>query len=156
MLVIAVGTRLELDAVAHIEALSFGSGLLNKPLHAGGWTRESFEQDLQLSWSRLMVARLEDKIVAFCNYWVVVDELQILNIATHPTYRRQGVASQLLVHIIEQAAQQKLQSLTLEVRKGNHSAQALYHKLGFLRVGERPKYYSDNQEAAVLMTLALK
>jgi [ribosomal protein S18]-alanine N-acetyltransferase len=152
MLVITVGTRQELEAVASIESLSFGAGAS----HAGRWTKESFEQDLQLSWSRLVIARLGEEIVAFCNYWVVADEIQILNVATHPTYRRQGVAQQLLVHIIEEAMQQKLASLTLEVRKGNDPAQALYQKLGFIKVGERSKYYSDNQEAAVLMTLTLR
>jgi [ribosomal protein S18]-alanine N-acetyltransferase len=151
MLVIALGTQQELEAVAHIEALAFGTN----NTHTGRWTRESFAQDLQLSWSRLLVARLGEEIVAFCNYWVVADEIQILNVATHPTHRRQGVAQQLLGHIIAQAAQQQVNSLTLEVRKGNDSAQALYEKLGFRKVGERPKYYSDNQESAVLMTLTL-
>ena len=142
MLVIAFGTQRELEAVTYIESLSFGSG----------WTRESFEQDLQLSWSRLVVAWLGEELVAFCNYWVVADEVQILNVATHPAHRRRGIARQLLVYIIEQAAQQQIASLTLEVRKGNYAAQALYESLGFLKVGERPRYYSDNQEAAVLMT----
>jgi ribosomal-protein-alanine N-acetyltransferase len=149
MLLIELGSLEELEAVAYIESLSFGSDVG----HAGSWTKESFEQDLQLSWSRLLIARLNGEVVAFCNYWVVADEIQILNVATHPAHRRKGIARQLLEFIIQLAPQQSIATLTLEVRKGNVSAQALYYKLGFLKVGERPRYYNDNQEDAVLMTL---
>jgi ribosomal-protein-alanine N-acetyltransferase len=135
----------ELDLVAEIESLSMGSG----------WTREAFVQDFALSWSRLYVACIDDEVVAFCNYWIVVDEVQILNVATHPAHRRRGLAERLLQQIIADALSQRLASLTLEVRKSNLSAQSLYQKLGFQKVGERPRYYIDNQEAAILMTLLL-
>ena len=41
---------------------------------------------------------------------------------------------------------------TLEVRASNDDAQALYEKYGFARVGLRKRYYTDNNEDAVIMT----
>jgi ribosomal-protein-alanine N-acetyltransferase len=136
----------DFDIIAEIEALSMGSG----------WSKEAFQQDAELTWSHLLVATIDDEVVAFCNYWIVVDEVQILNVATHPAHRRKGIAQQILEEIISTSRTKKVASLTLEVRKGNHSAQALYVKLGFQKVGERRRYYIDNQEDAVLMTLLLE
>jgi ribosomal-protein-alanine N-acetyltransferase len=42
---------------------------------------------------------------------------------------------------------------TLEVRVSNHSAIALYERMGFTRHGIRPRYYSDNAEDALIMWL---
>ena len=44
--------------------------------------------------------------------------------------------------------------VTLEVRKSNLVAINLYQKLGFEIVGTRKKYYSDNREDALIMTLS--
>jgi ribosomal-protein-alanine N-acetyltransferase len=42
---------------------------------------------------------------------------------------------------------------TLEVRVSNKVAQVLYAKYGFRVVGRRKRYYTDNQEDALLMTV---
>lgn len=144
MLVFSFGGVEELDAVAQIEASSFRSG----------WTREALWQDLQLSWSRLLVGRVFGEIVVFCNYWVVGDEIQILNVATHPAHRRRGYAAELLRYLIGSSGD--ISSLTLEVRRSNEAARALYARLGFETVGVRQKYYTDNQEDAILMTLSVQ
>ena len=100
------------------------------------------------------MAKRNNEVVAFCHYWLVVDEIQVMNIATHPTHRRRGLAQALLIHLLRE--EREVASLTLEVRKSNEAAQSLYEKMGFRKVGARSKYYSDNQEDAVLMTLTLK
>ena len=46
-------------------------------------------------------SRATPTCVAFSNYWVVADEVHLLNLATHPEARRAGHASRLLAHIIE-------------------------------------------------------
>ena len=45
--------------------------------------------------------------------------------------------------------------LTLEVRVTNETAQNLYAKLGFHVAGVRKRYYSDNQEDALIMWASL-
>ena len=58
----------------------------------------------------------------------------------------------LLAEAIDLALENHLESVTLEVRKSNLLAQALYEKYRFLKVGVRKRYYSDNHEDAIIMT----
>ena len=92
-----------------------------------------------------------DAVVAFCNYWLVADELHILNVAVHPDERRRGHAARLVRHILDEASRNKAHVVSLEVRVSNQAAADLYRKFGFREVGRRPKYYADNGEDALLM-----
>lgn len=87
--------------------------------------------------------------------WMVLDEVHIATISVHPDQRGQGISRALLAHAIEQGLQRGAILATLEVRAGNHAAQALYQRFGFKVVGDRPRYYQDNQEDALIMTVDL-
>ena len=82
-------------------------------------------------------------------------ELHINNVAVRDPYRRRGVGSALLSRIMEAAKGLKVRVAFLEVRSGNHAAQALYQKTGFKAIARRKDYYSDPQEDAVVMSLTL-
>ncbi len=45
--------------------------------------------------------------------------------------------------------------VTLEVRRSKLPAQALYRTMGFRQVGVRPRYYAEEGEDAIVMTLDL-
>ena len=109
-------------------------------------------------WARVEVLRdaVTGRPVAVADYWLVADELHILNIATHPEARRQGHGAQLLRHILELARLASYKTVELEVRRSNLAAQALYHRFQFRQVGMRARYYEDNGEDAILMTLSLR
>ena len=140
---IASCTEADLDGVMTIERLSFPAP----------WARQAFSDELDRPWARLEVLRQTATVgvVGFCNYWLVADELHILNVAVHPDQRRQGHAARLLQHILSEAVANKTRVVSLEVRMSNHAAQALYRKFGFREVGTRPRYYADNGEDALLM-----
>ena len=91
-------------------------------------------------------------VVGYAGFWVMVDEAHISTLATHPQWRRRGIAELLLLAMTERAAELDARVLTLEVRASNVSAQALYRKYGFDVVGRRTQYYSDNNEDALIMT----
>ncbi len=93
-----------------------------------------------------------ERIVGYVGMWLVVDQAHIVAIAVRESYRRQGLGELLLVESVETALDQNLESVTLEVRRSNASAQALYEKYRFLKVGVRARYYSDNHEDAIIMT----
>jgi ribosomal-protein-alanine N-acetyltransferase len=137
----------DLDAVQRIAAASF-------PVP---WTRAEFEKELTRSYAVLRVLRpsLQSPVCAFANYWHVADELQVMNIATLPTLRRQGHASALLEDLLQTARERHALCVTLEVRRSNTAARALYQKFGFVEQGVRQRYYSDNGEDAVVMHLIL-
>jgi ribosomal-protein-alanine N-acetyltransferase len=90
-------------------------------------------------------------IIGFAGLWLMVDEAHITTIAMHPDYRRRGLGELMLVHLIEIAYSIGAKWVTLEVRVSNYNAQNLYRKYGFREAGLRHKYYSDNQEDALIM-----
>ena len=104
--------------------------------------------------ARCWVAEQDGCVVGILILWMIIDEAHIATLATHPEFRRQGIADVLLVTALEKAYAEGAQSALLEVRDGNEAAQALYHKYGFEAVGRRERYYKDNNEDAVLMTLS--
>lgn len=121
------------------------------------WTRDEFEKELSRSYSVLRVLRpsRDEPVCAFANYWHVADEIQLMNVATLPESRRRGLASALLCDLIQQARGRDAQIVTLEVRRGNLAARALYKKFAFVEQGIRQRYYSDNGEDAIVMHLEL-
>jgi ribosomal-protein-alanine N-acetyltransferase len=136
----------DLDEVMEIERLSFRAP----------WSRRVFLEELERDWAHVDTVRERGGgIVGFCNYWLVRDEVHILNLATHPDARRQGHAQSLLRHVIEFARAHKCRYVTLEVRRSNHGAIRLYRSFGFRPVGIRPNYYVEDQEDAIVMLAEL-
>lgn len=93
-------------------------------------------------------------IIGYGGFWLITDEAHISTIAIDTGWRGRGLGEYLLASMIERAIALKAAFVTLEVRRGNLAAQNLYHKYGFDVTGLRLRYYQDNQEDALLMTLA--
>ncbi|MDQ2888748.1 MAG: ribosomal protein S18-alanine N-acetyltransferase, partial [Chloroflexota bacterium] len=90
-------------------------------------------------------------IIGFAGLWLMVDEAHITTIAMHPDFRQRGLGEFLLVSLIDTAYEIGARWVTLEVRVSNSVAQSLYRKYGFHQAGVRHRYYSDNQEDALIM-----
>lgn len=103
--------------------------------------------------ARCWVAETDGRVVGMLFLWMIVDEAHIATIAIHPDCRRQGIARKLLIMALDSAQAEGAKSALLEVRAGNKAALRLYEKFGFEVVGRRERYYKDNFEDAVLMTL---
>jgi ribosomal-protein-alanine N-acetyltransferase len=93
-----------------------------------------------------------ERVLGFIGLWLMVGEAHIVTVAVRESYRRMGIGERLLLTAIDAATEHAQEVLTLEVRKSNEAAQLLYDKYGFQRVGLRVKYYTDNNEDAVIMT----
>jgi len=91
-------------------------------------------------------------VLGFAGLWIMLNEAHIIAIAVRNDYRRMGIGEALLISVIELATRLNANVVTLEVRASNKVAQALYDRYGFHVVGRRPRYYSDNDEDAVLMS----
>ncbi len=96
--------------------------------------------------------KINQNIVGYAAMWLMVGEAHLTSIAVWEKYRHRGIGELLLISIINLSAEFNAQVITLEVRSSNLSAQALYEKYGFAKVGGRRSYYSDNGEDAVIMT----
>ena len=140
----------DLDDIMDIERVSFRAP----------WSRQVFVEELDREWAHVDVLKAREPgagptVQAFVNYWLVRDEVHVLNVATHPEGRRQGHASRLLEHVIAFAVRHKCRYVTLEVRRSNAGAIRLYRKYGFRPVGVRPNYYVEDNEDAIVMLLEL-
>jgi len=118
------------------------------------WPERSFRFELtDNTASRCWVAEVDKRIVGMIVNWLLVDEVHVATIATHPEYRRQGVAKKLLIHSLRYMSDEGALSSFLEVRESNSVAREMYRKLGYEDTGRRKAYYKDNNEDAILMTL---
>jgi len=98
------------------------------------------------------VARFDEQIVGFAGLWMMVDEAHITTFAVRQGWRRQGIGERLLLALFDMARARHAQVATLEVRPSNVAARRLYEKYGFALTGIRPRYYSDDNEDALIMT----
>lgn len=122
---------------------------------------EQLAAELARPHARLDLIRERGTPIAFASYWIVVPgaqhaaEVHILSIATHPDFRRRGLAGQLLGHALAAGRAVGAEIATLEVRRSNAPAIALYEAHGFSTVHVRPGYYQSNNEDALVMLASL-
>lgn len=117
------------------------------------WSEDALRSELWNDAAVIIVAEGEDgSVLGYAGLQTVLDEGYITNVAVDSTYRRQGIADELIAAFVR-FGQAKLAFLTLEVRASNAPAIALYAKHGFVEVGRRKNYYDDPKEDALLMTL---
>jgi ribosomal-protein-alanine N-acetyltransferase len=99
-----------------------------------------------------MVLCLEDgEIASYCSVLTVLDEGQIINVATADGFRRRGCARAVIERVIEESIRRGLVTLSLEVRESNAAAQALYEGAGFFSAGKRKDFYKNPRENALVM-----
>ena len=116
------------------------------------WTERQLA--LQLEPGHVFLAACADgELIGYVGLGYVLDEGYISNVAVAPEHRRRGAAGALLAELARRARALELSFLTLEVRRGNAPARALYEKNGYKTVGCRKNYYQNPREDAILMTL---
>lgn len=131
----------DLDDVLRIERASF-----EQP-----YSRAILEQELKIPAAQVWVTLHRGKRVGYIDFWVVKDEMELVSVAVSPKYKRRGVGEFMMRRMCRFAEQHRAQFIYLDVRQSNLAAQRLYEKFGFNKVGVRRRYYSDNQEDAIIM-----
>lgn len=132
---------------SHVGAIA----VLEKMCFHDPWSINSISSELNNPLSTWLVA-IEDGVV--CGYvgsQSVLDGADMMNIAVHPDYRKQGIAYNLVDKLIGLLKAKNVISLSLEVRVSNENAISLYHKMGFEVIGRRPGYYRNPREDAYIM-----
>jgi ribosomal-protein-alanine N-acetyltransferase len=133
----------DLEAVQAIERASFSSP----------WPPNAYRSELETNrLASYLVARHGDRVVGYGGMWLMVDEAHITTFAIHPAWRRRRIGERLLLAFLDIAIDRSAHEATLEVRLSNLAARRLYEKYGFRPVGLRPRYYSDDNEDALIMT----
>ena len=116
------------------------------------WSAGLFLSELAQKGSRAyFVARHQGKVAGYAGVMILGDEGHITNIAVDPAFHRHRIGTRLMVALIEESRDRGVRSMTLEVRRANAGAQAMYRKFGFQTVGVRRGYYVETGEDAYIM-----
>jgi len=132
-----------------LHRLSLAHHDLLAALHAQGfddpWSAKTFAELLILPavWGWLAVTS-EDQPVGFILCQGDDIEAEVLTLMTHKTYRRQGIATQLIGYSTSHTNR-----LFLEVARDNPTAEAFYHAQNFKQIGQRRHYYKRASGARV-------
>lgn len=139
--------RRDLPEILAIERLSF-----SQP-----WTRAMFLEELAKMPPTLYVYRPvpSEPLRGYICFWTVAGELQLVNIAVHPEHRGAGVGWRLMEFLLEEARRRQAEKIFLEVRPSNAPALGLYARLGFEVLYRRPRYYTPENEDALVMSLTV-
>jgi ribosomal-protein-alanine N-acetyltransferase len=140
-------TRESLSEILRIEEACFSAP----------WTRKMLEAELSGNpFAHFLVARCrrgEEAIVGYLCYWIVFEEIRLMNLAVIESMRHRGIAKSLVATALQTGISQAAHRAVLEVRASNRAAQCLYQGFGFSQTAVRPKYYANPEEDAVLMEL---
>lgn len=128
-----------------------GVAALEKVCFPDPWSEKSIASEVSNPLSLWLVATQGEKVVGYVGSQSVLDGADMMNIAVDPDYRNAGIATQLIVKLIDLLKDKGVVCLCLEVRISNESAIALYEKMGFLPVGRRIGYYRNPREDAYIM-----
>lgn len=120
------------------------------------WTREQFAMGLERGVYRILGIRCQGRLAGYIAFSLVADEMEILNLAVHPDFRRRGFGAALLRRALDICAKKGIARSFLDVKASNGAAIDLYRKFGYERIGVRKRYYPDTGDDALLFRHDLK
>ncbi|MBH0197964.1 MAG: ribosomal protein S18-alanine N-acetyltransferase [Nitrospira sp.] len=133
---------------------------LEEACFSAPWTRKMLEAELTGNqFARFLVAvgceegKTTESIIGYHCFWIVFEELRLMNLAVRASMRREGIGQALALEAVRVGAGLAASRALLEVRASNEAAQGLYRKLGFVPISTRRQYYTNPTEDAVIMEL---
>jgi ribosomal-protein-alanine N-acetyltransferase len=124
---------------------------LEKLCFSDPWSESSVASELNNQLALWLVAEDNGRVAGYVGSQTVMGESDMMNVAVHPDYRKQGIATTLIVGLVEELRKRESRCLTLEVRASNENAISLYRKLEFQQVGCRKNYYRNPKEDALIL-----
>ncbi len=126
---------------------------LERECFTDAWSENMILEELDNEFCDMYVAEIQGSVVGYAGVQMILDEGYITNVAVTAAERRRGIGRALVGRLVDAAKERKLSFITLEVRRSNASAIALYESFGFKLEGVRAGYYRNPSEDALLMTL---
>jgi len=117
---------------------------------AAGWGLAGFEGEIKQRCSFIVCAEQDNKLVGFAAVRFAADVAELVNVAVHSQYIRQGIARQLLQQIDCFLTQRQVRSVTLEVARDNSAAYHLYSSAGFKPLSVRKDFYGPAKDAVLM------
>lgn len=104
------------------------------------WSIQNFQDCLHAGY-HCWVWKFNLNVLGYGIMSVAAGECEILNLCTHPAYRRQGLGRNMLYHLLKIGKDTGVDTAFLEVREANIIALELYRQAGFNEIGIRRNYY---------------
>lgn len=120
------------------------------------WSRNVFEREFVNPCARMRGLFADDIVVGFLIAHIVFDEAHIVSFGVISTHQGKGGGQLLLADFMRTCRLERVSRITLQVRRGNNIARRLYVRNGFINIGTRKNYYTDNGEDALTMGLDLR
>lgn len=117
------------------------------------WSRELWDRELNDPTRTHLVALDDTTTVGHGGIMHVLDEVHLTTVAVTPGCQGSGVASGIILALLDSVVTAGSRAVTLEVRAANRRAQRLYSRFGFVPAGVRRGYYSDPTDDAVIFWL---
>jgi len=117
------------------------------------WTESAFYNEFTNPYSHLWILEEEGAALGYVCVWFIHEDGQIVNVVVLPEYRGCGLGKTLIEHVIDEAKTRGIRSLSLEVRRSNQTALALYRNFGFQEVSVRTRYYENGEDALLMVRL---
>lgn len=114
------------------------------------WSEKQFADEFENPVSTVFGFREAERLAGYLCLWLIAGEVQILNVAVDPDFRRRGIGAALLAFALAHCVDRGAVSAWLEVRAGNSAAIELYHNHGFVIDGKRRRYYRDGEDALLM------
>jgi len=145
-----------------VEVMSLGEEdldelvMLEKLCFSHSWSRQQLLAGLKQGNFRLLGTRTDGQLVGYIAFSLVEDEMEILNLAVHPEFRKKRLGSALMDKTFAMCRSEGTAKSFLDVRESNEPAIALYKKYGYEQYGVRKRYYPDTKEDALLFRYDFK
>lgn len=137
--------RMRLEDIEHVSRLE-------RRCYTLPWSSSAYVTEIGNPNAYYTVAKDEQSaVIGYAGMWVIMDEIHITTIAVDPASRGRKIGERLLLDLLDEGLSRGAERATLEVREHNAVAHNLYLKYGFEDVAVRKRYYSDNNENAVIM-----
>jgi len=129
---------------------------MEKCIFPAPWSKESIRYFLERDrYAEAMVCEIDNNVIGYAFYWLVAGEIHIANIAVDAPYRGKKIGKRLMHCMLQKGKNAGAKYAVLEVRQSNKIAIRMYDTFGFSKTAVRSRYYSDNQEDAVVMAKML-
>lgn len=139
-------SRMTEDDISEVHAIETASFTMP-------WSEALFLNEIRNPLSRPMVARNDGKIAGYLCASMVIDEGHILDVAVHPSRRRQRIGRRLIGETLDNLAERGCSTVFLEVRASHTGVIGFYEQSGFRVIQTRKCYYVSPIDDAVIMKL---
>lgn len=119
------------------------------------WTEKELLACLRQRNAVGMAAEVDEQVVAYMVYAVHAKELELLNLAVAPEFRRAGIGRQMIEKLRSKLSYHRRREIVATVRETNLAAQLFFRSQGFLAESVARGHYEDTGEDGYVMAYEL-